>query len=644
MDFRLPLDDLPLLLAGLGYAELPWYGNLLIAVWLWCFGANVGSFMNVVIFRLPAGRSVVTPRSRCPGCGQAIRWFDNVPILSWLWLRARCRNCAVPISARYPLVEATVAVLFVTLAFLGPTTLGRHLPEVLIVPPLRLHSMESLWLMYAYHLLLLCTLICMTLIRYDRRPVPARLFYPALVVGFLAPLFAPQLRPVAFAAPVQLGERWIAVLDGLVGASVGASLAIARVAVWRHREFGQQVWPEIVAAALVGLFLGWQPAACTVVIAQVVKCLTLRASHQGTTVGRFPWVGHLALAAVGYIVFWRFLDDAAPWLGSQATIAAYSLAFLATALVAWFSLPVTTTVSSSTAELLEESKGNQNMSTPADADARTRAILSSSSYRLAELDTEFLAREELRPVRLQLELLKPETILAEQGVHSTIVAFGGTQIVEQREAEERLERARSALAQAPGDPTRERAVQRAERVMAKAKYYDAAREFSRLVSSTCQLDGKCDFVIVTGGGPGIMEAANRGAYEVGAKSIGLNITLPEEQAPNQYISPELCFQFHYFALRKMHFLFRAKALVVFPGGFGTLDELFDALTLRQTRRMQEIPIILYGKEYWDRVVDFQFLADEGTIRDEHLELIHYAETPQEAWDVIASFHGVPQDP
>jgi uncharacterized protein (TIGR00730 family) len=148
-------------------------------------------------------------------------------------------------------------------------------------------------------------------------------------------------------------------------------------------------------------------------------------------------------------------------------------------------------------------------------------------------------------------------------------------------------------------------------------------------------------VIVTGGGPGIMEAGNRGAHETGGKSVGLNISLPAEQAPNPYITPELCFQFHYFAMRKMHFLLRAKALIVFPGGFGTLDELFDALTLRQTRRMQEIPIILFGREYWSKVIDFRFLADEGVIADEHQDLISYAETPREAWEIITRFHHTP---
>jgi uncharacterized protein (TIGR00730 family) len=274
---------------------------------------------------------------------------------------------------------------------------------------------------------------------------------------------------------------------------------------------------------------------------------------------------------------------------------------------------------------------------------RVEEILASPSYRLAELDTAFLQRPELRPVRMQLELLKPELAFRETKVHSTVVVFGGTQIVERAEAEARLEDLRRRQAADPGDARLARAAERAERVLAKSAYYEAAREFARLVSQACQPCGKseaeCDYVIVTGGGPGIMEAANRGAFDAGAKSIGLNISLPREQAPNPYITPDLCFQFHYFALRKMHFLLRAKAVVLFPGGFGTIDELFDALTLRQTHRMQQIPIILFGREYWRHVLDFQFLADEGVIADEHLDLVNYAETPREAWEIITRFHG-----
>ena len=270
---------------------------------------------------------------------------------------------------------------------------------------------------------------------------------------------------------------------------------------------------------------------------------------------------------------------------------------------------------------------------------RFKSILSSPSYRLAEEDVDFLRRDELRPVRMQLELLKVEMELERQRINSTIVVFGGTQVVERQFAAERLEKAKSALESSPEDRKLQRTVDRAERILAKSPYYDAAREFSALVSNRCQSDSRCDYVVITGGGPGIMEAANRGAFDMGAKSIGLNITLQEEQDPNQYITPGLCFQFHYFALRKMHFLMRAKALIVFPGGFGTLDELFDALTLRQTNRMQAIPIILFGREYWERVVDFQFLADEGVVADEHLDLVDYAQTPEEAWRIISCFHG-----
>lgn len=265
-------------------------------------------------------------------------------------------------------------------------------------------------------------------------------------------------------------------------------------------------------------------------------------------------------------------------------------------------------------------------------------IRNSPSYVLSEVDIDFLTRPELRPVRMQLELLKPEMIFVENGVESTICVFGGTQIIPQDEAEQRLAQAESTAAAAPDDKKASRELLRARNRLKKSKYYDHARDFAKLVSSTCQVNGKCDYVVMTGGGPGIMEAANRGAHDVDAKSIGLNITLPDEQDPNAFITPELCFQFHYFAIRKMHFLLRAKALVIFPGGFGTLDELFDALTLRQVGRMQDIPIILYGREYWDPVVDFQYLADEGVIRDEHLDLIDYAETPEEAWKIIEDFH------
>jgi uncharacterized protein (TIGR00730 family) len=283
---------------------------------------------------------------------------------------------------------------------------------------------------------------------------------------------------------------------------------------------------------------------------------------------------------------------------------------------------------------------------PATTDGTTNLekILASPSYRLAHQDIDFLGRQECRPVRMQLELLKPELTLAEHHVASTIVVFGGVKIAERAVAEARLDAAQKACAAAPRDPAARRHLSIAEKLLAKSRYYDEAREFSRLVSSTCQIGGLCDYVIVTGGGPGVMEAANRGAFDVGARSIGFNITLPAEQEPNAYITPSLCFQFKYFAMRKFHFLMRAKALVVFPGGYGTLDELTDALTLRQTGRMQPIPIIMYGKEYWRQVIDLQFLADEGMIEDAHLDLIQYAENPAEAWQLITDFHSTQTPP
>lgn len=271
-------------------------------------------------------------------------------------------------------------------------------------------------------------------------------------------------------------------------------------------------------------------------------------------------------------------------------------------------------------------------------DPRLQAILQSPGYRRADQDLEFLDRPELRPVRMQLELLKPEMLMEQNHIRSTIVLFGGTRIAERQEAEERLALAQAAAAAAPHDQRLARQVERCRKLLDKSRYYDAAREFARLVSELGQPDGEAHYVIMTGGGPGIMEAGNRGAADAEAKSIGLNIMVPAEQLPNPYITPNLCFQFRYFAMRKMHFLLRAKALVVFPGGFGTLDELLDALTLRQTGKMQAIPIVMYGRSYWERVIDFQFLADEGVIEDEHLALIDYADSPQEAWQRIARFY------
>ncbi len=275
---------------------------------------------------------------------------------------------------------------------------------------------------------------------------------------------------------------------------------------------------------------------------------------------------------------------------------------------------------------------------PPKVEANRKAILRSSTYVLAEKDSEWMKEAEMRPMRMQLELQKTEIVLRRAGVKSTVVVFGGTQILPEEEAKGKLDQAQATLAENPKDPKAERSVVRAQARMNNSRFYNDCRDFAKLVSSRCQLDGKCEFVVTTGGGPGVMEAGNRGAFEVGAKSIGLNIELPHEQEPNPYITPELCLQFHYFAMRKFHFILRAAALVVFPGGYGTLDELFNTLCLRQTGRMQAIPIILYGRKYWESVINFQTLADEGVIADEHLDLISYAETPEEAWELIAKFH------
>jgi uncharacterized protein (TIGR00730 family) len=264
----------------------------------------------------------------------------------------------------------------------------------------------------------------------------------------------------------------------------------------------------------------------------------------------------------------------------------------------------------------------------------------SPSYRLAYMDHDFLLRDELRPVRLQLELLKAELLLKEHGVESTIVIFGGTRIPEPRVAHEQLADAEAAASKDLTNELLKRKVRIARSVVAKSRYYEEARRLASLISKASKNSNHFNFVVITGGGPGIMEAANRGAYEVGAESIGLNIVLPFEQKPNEYITPELCFQFHYFAIRKMHFLMRAKALIVFPGGFGTLDELFETLTLIQTRKIKPIPVLIFGKDFWKRIMNFDALVEEGTISPEDIELFKYVETAEEAWETISRTYSI----
>ena len=240
----------------------------------------------------------------------------------------------------------------------------------------------------------------------------------------------------------------------------------------------------------------------------------------------------------------------------------------------------------------------------------------SPSYRLAFADPEFLCRDELRPVRLQLELLKPEILMTEYGINSTVVLFGGARI--------------------PSPAKKDGA--RTKTLADLSRFYDEARKFARIVTERSLAVGKGDNVIVTGGGPGVMEAGNRGAEDAGGVSIGLNIVLPHEQAPNAHVTPELSFNFHYFGIRKMHFLMRASAVAVFPGGFGTLDELFETLTLIQTGRMQRVPVLLFGREFWTRIVDWEALSDAGSISENDLDLFRFVESAEDAVNEIENWH------
>jgi uncharacterized protein (TIGR00730 family) len=260
-------------------------------------------------------------------------------------------------------------------------------------------------------------------------------------------------------------------------------------------------------------------------------------------------------------------------------------------------------------------------------------LLAADAYRLAFSDPEFLLRRETRGIRMQLEMLKPDLDQAALGIESTVVVFGSARFAAPEDAAQAL-----ALAQASGDAA---ALVLAQRQMRNAQLYDQARLFARLVAGySAQQPSAQRLFIATGGGPGIMEAANRGAHEMGAPTVGLNIALPHEQNANPYVTPSLSFKFHYFAVRKMHFMMRAKALVAFPGGFGTLDELFEVITLVQTRKAKPVPIVLFGSDYWKRLLNFDVLIDEGTISPEDLDLLTYVDEPQAAWDAIRRFYGL----
>ena len=277
----------------------------------------------------------------------------------------------------------------------------------------------------------------------------------------------------------------------------------------------------------------------------------------------------------------------------------------------------------------EERSNNQEL-----VNKNLELIVSSSNYQLAHEDRELLNSDEMRGVRMLLEISKPEKILEEKNILSTIIVFGGANLSDKASIASRLKSAEEYLKKDPSSTELSREIKRIKNLHSISHYYDSAREFAKIVSKQNQKTDCNSHVIVTGGGPGIMEAANRGAFDADCKSIGLNISLPNEQHPNSYITPGLCFKFNYFALRKFHFVMRSVAAVFFPGGFGTFDELFELLTLRQTGMKNKIPIILFGREYWSKVIDFQFLSDYGLISDDHLSLFQYADTPQEAWRIV----------
>jgi uncharacterized protein (TIGR00730 family) len=267
-----------------------------------------------------------------------------------------------------------------------------------------------------------------------------------------------------------------------------------------------------------------------------------------------------------------------------------------------------------------------------------KTIMNDPSFEVAEEDKKFLYSNEARGVRLQLDYLKAEVKIQKQGIDHTIVVFGSARIIEFDSAIKKLKKIEKKLMQSPNSKKLLKALGVAEKMVKKSLYYDEARKFGQLVGKSGKNPEDCHVTLMTGGGPGIMEAANRGALDVGAKSIGLKIELPHEQLPNPYITPDLCFQFRYFAIRKLHFMQRAKALVVFPGGFGTLDELFEILTLIQTLKSPSIPIVLVGKEYWQRAIDFEFLNEEGVISSSDLDMLTYVNNAKEAWDKIVLWH------
>jgi hypothetical protein len=276
----------------------------------------------------------------------------------------------------------------------------------------------------------------------------------------------------------------------------------------------------------------------------------------------------------------------------------------------------------------------RHLSSAREASAQAQQLQAHSSYTLAFNDNDFLMQDELRHVRLQLEYLKAQTILEQHQIKATIVVFGSARFVSPEQASYQLAHAQQQLAQQPTDADAQQALADAKRQVRNSRYYQEAQRFAGLVTSHSLECPKTAVTIISGGGPGVMEAANRGAYEAGGQSIGLNIVLPHEQQPNPYITPEFCFQFHYFAIRKMHFLQRARALVAFPGGFGTLDELFETLTLLQTGKAAKVPVILFDEQFWRRLINFDLLVEEGLIHPQDLALIQFVDSAEDAWQAI----------
>lgn len=283
----------------------------------------------------------------------------------------------------------------------------------------------------------------------------------------------------------------------------------------------------------------------------------------------------------------------------------------------------------------------RHLSSAREAIAQAQELQDHPSYRLAFADADFLMQDELRHVRLQLEYLKAQRVLEQYQIDATLVVFGSARFLSPELAAQHLASAQQQLQLNPDDNAAMQALSLAKRQVKNSRYYQQAQRFAELVTEHSKNCPKHAVTIISGGGPGVMEAANRGAYQAGGKSIGLNIVLPHEQQPNPYITPEFCFQFHYFAIRKMHFLQRARALVAFPGGFGTLDELFETLTLLQTGKARKVPVVLFDEKFWRKLINFELLVEEGLISPQDLDLIQFVDSAEAAWQIICDCYQLP---